>query len=108
MDGFLIFGRAEIALYLRIALILKKKFHTAIHRPSQHPLTLPHFRAGHPIHPPWESLPYLRRTRSGQAYWEGQTCHDLFWCNIRVRQQAEQPEAKTDMPALEEVDVYLL
>ena len=89
MDGFLIFWRAEKALYLRIALTLKKKFHTA-------------------IHPPWESLPYLRRTRSRQAYWEGQTCHDLFSCNIRVRQQAEQPEAKTDMLALEEVDVYLV
>ena len=38
-------------------------------------------------HPPWKLLPYQRRTRSRQQYWNRRTRQGQFWHNIREQTQ---------------------
>ena len=55
--------------------------------------------------PPWEWFPYQCRTRSRQQYWNRRVRQDQFWCDVRDREQAEQPMPTPDqlqMPDLEE------
>ena len=63
-----------------------------------------HYRAGEPIQPPWETLPYMRRTRSQEAYWNRQIRQDRFWRNIWMHRREDQPEADDAMPPLQDVN----
>ena len=54
--------------------------------------------------PPWELLPYQRRTWSCQQYWNRRTRQDQFWHNIREQMQHSPlpPPHEPPMPDLEE------
>ena len=42
-------------------------------------------------HPPWELLPYQRRTQSHKQYWNRRTRQDQFWHNTREQTQHGPP-----------------
>ena len=54
--------------------------------------------------PPWEWLPYQRRTRSRQQYWNRRVRQDQVWRAVRDREQAEQPVPPLDQPQMPDLE----
>ena len=63
-----------------------------------------HYRLADPTHPPWETLPYMRRTHSREAYWNRCLQQDQFWHNIREQRRQDQPETDEVIPPLQDMD----